>query len=349
MTSYNREKLIKYFKSNLCMLPTDYTQTETNRMTLAFFCLGALTLLGELENNITEQNRLDWIDWVYAQQILPTENDDANDAVCGFRGSSWSGRSFDPHATTCSHVPYDSGHVANTYTALINLLLLGDDLSRVNRKAITNTLRHLQQQDGSIAPTTGSLERDVRFIYCACAISYMLNDWSGIDRERTLDHIIQLQSYEHAFAQCPKQEAHGGSTFCGTAALSIMGNLDEGILNKDQLVQWCLFRQIGGFQGRPNKLQDVCYGFWIGASLAMLDSFHLVNYDALKEFLLQSESHVGGFAKDPESFPDVLHSYMGVAILSLMNEPNVQPIHAALNMPLSAYKHLKENTIFWKQ
>ncbi|KAG1180604.1 hypothetical protein G6F70_000560 [Rhizopus microsporus] len=313
MTSYNREKLIKYFKSNLCMLPTDYTQTETNR--------------------------LDWIDWVYAQQILPTENDDANDAVCGFRGSSWSGRSFDPHATTCSHVPYDSGHVANTYTALINLLLLGDDLSRVNRKAITNTLRHLQQQDGrriifSIAPTTGSLERDVRFIYCACAISYMLNDWSGIDRERTLDHIIQLQSYEHAFAQCPKQEAHGGSTFCGTAALSIMGNLDEGILNKDQLVQWCLFRQIGGFQG---------------ASLAMLDSFHLVNSDALKEFLLQSESRIGGFAKDPESFPDLLHSYMGVATLSLMNEPNVQPIHAALNMPLSAYKHLKENTVFWKQ
>lgn len=67
-------------------------------MTLAFLCLGALTLLGELENNITEQNRLDWIDWVYAQQLHPTENDDANDAVCGFRGSSWSGRSFDPHA-----------------------------------------------------------------------------------------------------------------------------------------------------------------------------------------------------------------------------------------------------------
>jgi geranylgeranyl transferase type-1 subunit beta len=88
-----------------------------------------------------------------------------------------------------------------------------------------------------------------------------------------------------------------------------MGNLDEGILNKDQLVQWCLFRQIGGFQGRPNKLQDVCYGFWIGASLAMLDSFHLANSDALKDFLLQSESRIGGFAKDPESFPGNINTH----------------------------------------
>lgn len=104
-------------------------------------------------------------------------------------------------------------------------------------------------------------------------------------------------------AQCPKQEAHGGSTFCGTAALSLMGKLDEGIVNRDELVKWCLFRQLGGFQGRPNKLQDVCYGFWIGASLSILNSFDLVNHDSLKEFLIKSESKIGGFAKDPDSFP----------------------------------------------
>lgn len=28
---FSKEKLAKYFKSNLCMLPTPYTQTETNR------------------------------------------------------------------------------------------------------------------------------------------------------------------------------------------------------------------------------------------------------------------------------------------------------------------------------
>lgn len=45
----------------------------------------------------------------------------------------------------------------------------------------------------SIAPTFGSLERDVRFVYCACAISYILNDWSGINIENTVEHIKQLQ------------------------------------------------------------------------------------------------------------------------------------------------------------
>lgn len=45
----------------------------------------------------------------------------------------------------------------------------------------------------SIAPTPGSLERDVRFVYCACSISYILNDWSGLDIENTVKHITQLQ------------------------------------------------------------------------------------------------------------------------------------------------------------
>lgn len=82
-----------------------------------------------------------------------------------------------------------------------------------------------------------------------------------------------------------------------------MGRLDKGILDKDGMVKWCLFRQLGGFQGRPNKLQDVCYGFWIGASLDILGHFDLVNHESLKEFLMTSEHKIGGFGKDPESLP----------------------------------------------
>jgi prenyltransferase beta subunit len=45
----------------------------------------------------------------------------------------------------------------------------------------------------SIAPTQGSLERDIRFIFCASAISYILNDWSGLDIEKTIGYIKTLQ------------------------------------------------------------------------------------------------------------------------------------------------------------
>lgn len=42
----------------------------------------------------------------------------------------------------------DSGHIAMTYTAIASLLILGDDLSGVNKSAILTALRNLQQEDG---------------------------------------------------------------------------------------------------------------------------------------------------------------------------------------------------------
>ena len=44
--------------------------------------------------------------------------------------------------------PYDSGHVAMTYTGLCSLLILGDDLGRVNKQACLAGLRALQLEDG---------------------------------------------------------------------------------------------------------------------------------------------------------------------------------------------------------
>ena len=44
--------------------------------------------------------------------------------------------------------PYDSGHIAMTYTGLASLLLLGDDLSRVNKRACLTGLKALQLEDG---------------------------------------------------------------------------------------------------------------------------------------------------------------------------------------------------------
>jgi len=43
---------------------------------------------------------------------------------------------------------YDCSHIAMTYTALASLLILGDDLSRVNRPAVIGALKALQLPDG---------------------------------------------------------------------------------------------------------------------------------------------------------------------------------------------------------
>lgn len=61
--------------------------------------------------------------------------------------------------------PYDSGHVAMTYTGLCSLLILGDDLSRVNKQACLAGLRALQLEDGRYAHTHKSA-LTVRFTGC---------------------------------------------------------------------------------------------------------------------------------------------------------------------------------------
>lgn len=95
---------------------------------------------------------------------------------------------------------YDTSNIASTYAAIAMLKTLGDDLSRLNKPAITGALRHLQDKEtgrcdldlpaASSAVLTGGCsfasvrfgsEEDMRFVFCACAISYMLDDWSGVD------------------------------------------------------------------------------------------------------------------------------------------------------------------------
>lgn len=324
------------------MLPAPYTETETNRMTLAFFCLGSLSLLGQLDTVLPEQDKKDWIEWIYAQQVLPDPDEPSrNDYHCGFKGSSWAGHPFDPKAESTKYDAYDAASIPNTYTALANLLLLGDDLSRVNTKAITTTLKKLQQEDGSFAPAYGSSETDIRFVFCACVISHILDDWSGVDVEKATEFIRRTQSYECAMGQAPDGESHGGSTYCGVAALTLMGKLEEGVVDKESLISWCLARQSTGFQGRPNKKTDTCYCFWIGGALQNLGAFGLVNEENLRGFLMTTQTIRGGFGKDEESPPDVLHSYMGLATLSLMGEPGLTELDTALNIPIAGVQHLR--------
>ena len=67
----------------------------------------------------------------------------------------------------------------------------------------------------------------------------------------------------------------GGSTFCALASLVLMDCLDSSFATKEleQVKRWCLFRQMSGFQGRPNKPVDTCYSFWVGASLKVQTNF----------------------------------------------------------------------------
>ena len=70
----------------------------------------------------------------------------------------------------------------------------------------------------------------------------------------------------------------------------------------ERLKRWCLMKQVSGFQGRPNKDPDTCYSFWVGATLKLLNSYHLMNEEENVDFVLSTEDdEVGGLSKFPQN------------------------------------------------
>jgi geranylgeranyl transferase type-1 subunit beta len=236
-----------------------------------------------------------------------------------------------------------------TYTALASLLILGDDLSRVHHSAIIEGLKSLQLPDGSFQPMAYGCESDVRFIYCACCISYMLNDWSGIDQDKAVEYIRMSQGYDYGIAQGPCMESHGGSTFCGIASLSLMGHLDGAFSDKklEGLKKWCLFRQQTGFNGRPNKPVDTCYSFWVGAALKLLGCYDLIDKESNRSYVLETQCPItGGLGKYIDSHPDALHSYLGLSGLAVLGDLSVLAVDPALNISQRAVEHLRSLSFY---
>ncbi|EED86692.1 predicted protein [Thalassiosira pseudonana CCMP1335] len=354
MKKFERLRHIRYFTHSLQNLPSQYSSADTNRLTLVHFCIQSLDVLGALPDHHgrfcgdveTEVylDREEIVEWIYALQTLPL---------------------YDEQSTppTANH-PYDHSHLAMTYVALCTLVALGDDLSRIDRSAILQTLSGSQKEDGSFVAISSKYnggeakkdekeddDCDLRFMYTAISICSSICNTSTINIQSATSYILSCISYEGALGLTPGREGHGGSTFCGIASLYLMGVLDEVLDSKEtmgwkeDLIRWCVMRQYSlssrsnennpnvmnngydgdvnnaaGMQGRPNKLQDTCYSYWIGGTLHLLDASHLLDGWALREYVLQCQSPYGGFGKTVNAMPDLLHSFYSMAWLAISEE-----------------------------
>ncbi|VDN02357.1 unnamed protein product [Thelazia callipaeda] len=240
--------------------------------------------------------------------------------------------------------PYDSAHISQTYVSLCCLLILGDDLSRVDRKAVLEGVRCCQVDDGSFRGQEGT-ENDMRFVYCAIAICFMLNDFGTIDLKSVLKFIQRCVNFDGGIGQAPMLESHGGSTFCAVASLAMAGHLwDESVLTHQQierLIKWALWKQNDGFHGRANKPDDSCYSFWIGGTLKILDVYVFVNEEKLRSFILSTQDMlIGGFSKFIDVVSDALHTCYSISALSLLREPDFLTLYTPLNITSRAAEHL---------
>lgn len=356
--SWKRHK--KYFERSLVEeLPSPYVSLDTNRLTLVHFAVQSLDVLGC--NSVLDEHRQRIIDWIYSVfvsfHVHPAPPNEFKDSiqVAGFLGGTYLGPAFYNHHEPSSTTTNDSCtskditstpstrvfqhvHIAMTYTALCTLATLGDNLSRIElkRKEIVASLACMQQDDGSFTSTTiaSSSENDMRFVYCACAISFLLNDWSGVNREKVVKYIKSCRSYDGSIGLLPAQEGHGGSTFCAVASLALMDRLS--VLDEDhdhwrrQLIRWCVNRQQlqldGGMQGRPNKAEDTCYSYWIGGTLHLLSSKSLLDRSRLQEYVISCATPFGGFSKVKGALPDLLHSFYSLAWLSLSTQDDSEAV-----------------------
>merc|ERR1719347_1593611 len=162
-----------------------------------------------------------------------------------------------------------------------------------------------------------------------------------MDRDLALGYITSSISYEGGIGQGPGLEAHGGSTYCGVAALSLMGCLPSLPAHTRQgIVRWCVARQGrgsdraggagAGFQGRPNKPEDTCYSFWVGATLALLGKLDHCKPELARQFVLSTQDPVtGGLAKWVDTVPDPLHTYLGLSGLAIAGEVGLLAVDPA--------------------
>lgn len=323
-------------------------------MSLAYFALSSLDLLGAMDE-LEDGTRREYIDWIYAQQ-LPSG---------GFRGGPFVG--LPAHAE-------EPPHIVMSYTALLTLAILGDDLTRLDFRGLLDFVVACQTDDGSFSPYPGSAERDVRFVYCAFVLCNLFKAFDRIDLAAALRYLERCRSYDYGYGQRPGLEPQGGTTYCCLAAFQLAGSrpdpkaelrtldwlchrqvaLDPALLDEDDFSgeqEHTLLlqlesgeKQILGFQGRPEKDPDACYSFWMTASMQLLapDGRRTDSGQGDSSFLLLCQMpRMGGIAKFPGEYPDLYHTYLALAALALGGDHGLRALDPAINLSKDALVSLE--------
>ena len=230
----------------------------------------------------------------------------------------------------------------------VQILAMVDGLTELakrvpdGRMKVAKYIAGLQQPNGTFAGDEWG-ETDTRFLYGALNALSLLNllphqqpdQQPLINVSAATDHVKACQNFDGGFGVMPGAESHSGQIFTCLGALSITGELDSylGEEGKDRLGAWLSERQLddsGGFNGRPVKLVDVCYSWWVGSSLAMIGKLHWIDRKKLTAFILRCQDpEEGGIADRPGDMVDVFHTHFGIAGLSLIGFPGVAEVDPA--------------------
>jgi len=180
---------------------------------------------------------------------------------------------------------------------------------------------------------------DTRFSFCAVAALALIGRLDAINVEKATEFVMSCMNFDGGFGCRPGSESHAGQIYCCVGFLSVVRRLD--LVDADLLGWWLCERQLpsGGLNGRPEKLPDVCYSWWVLASLRMIGKLSWIDREKLRHYILASQDEeTGGFADRPGDMVDPFHTLFGLTGLSLLGEKSLKPINPVFCMPEDVIK-----------
>eukprot|EP01137_Pigoraptor_chileana_P021043 Opistho-2@84249 len=224
--------------------------------------------------------------------------------------------------------PGHDEHLLYTLSAVQILCTYNAVKEGCDADAVVAYVKSLQQADGSFAgDRSAAVEIDSRFSFCALACLSLLGRLDDVDMDAAVAFIVRCRNFDGGFGRIPGSESHAGQVFCCVGALAIAESLRH--IDRDQLGWWLCERQLssGGLNGRPEKLPDVCYSWWVLSALAIIDRLHWIDQSKLRSFILAAQdAAAGGIADRPGDIADPFHTLFGTAGLSLMGEGGLKKI-----------------------
>ncbi|TAQ90498.1 hypothetical protein B7494_g1197 [Chlorociboria aeruginascens] len=321
---------VKYWQRCLkSLLPTQYTSTDSSRMTLALFILSALDLLGEGPDTFPTEERDRCLAW-----ILKCQHPHG-----GFSGST---NHRYPDVFYEDGVDIEPANLPATYFAIMSLGLVGG-LDAVRRAECLRWLRRLQRPDGSFGEWVlkdGKIGggMDMRYCYCAIAVRWVLGgdglgEGEDIDVDKLVDHIRSGQTYDGGLSESSEHEAHALSILgrlpprTTTSVISQPPNSSEtilpGLTNLPATIRWLVSRQIDYSDGTDeNTVEEDPSTVQMKEMVGIYKYSNIQNASELADIIPHDPEFIG-FNGRCNKRADTCYSFWVAASLSILGEAQV--------------------------
>lgn len=293
---------------------------------------------------------------------------------------SWIKECQNPDGGFGGNKGHDS-HITNTLYALLVLFQLGH-MEAVDLEKTRGYVHSLyKKNDGSFMGDAFG-EVDTRFVYSGLYALVLLEEPLP---QKSVDFLLKCINNDGGIGGQPDVESHAAYIFCGVSAFALLNKMSRIPVKKVKQFLGSRQTKLGGFNGRPEKLPDLCYSWWVLSSLHSVNTQIMnssvffnaymqddqtnpnvsplahpkltnqknvllsgINTKKLESFILECQDpEDGGMSDRPGNMTDIFHTFFGLAALSLIDHKkyDLEEIDAVFAIPKKHASSLRARII----